>query len=373
MISNQNEEFILEFFDLGDSTQFKQLDLEKIKEIEENSYSINTIIFEIFEILMKQCLEGYNFTEDAIPFKKYLEFYQEVNRVIPRLKKKIVTEDCNSSVFFIGDTHGAIQESFKLVDFFYKILQFDKKIKIVFIGDYVDRNPYDLENLTLITAFHLLYPKNVVLVRGNHEDRLINTHYGFIDNLLRTFREKGEELYEEVIKFFTHLPIAHIAQMHSGEKLARVMAVHGGIPIDPLNFLEPAILEEIEPKLKCEVDKSDDMDVYSVSMLWSDPDEMIQGILTGAHLHGRMRFGFPIFKSFIDANKINLVVRGHQKWNNGYHSFFGGKLYSLFSTQTYDGKIKFEPKMLRLDFGQSPKIISIDFESLEKELKSNTN
>ncbi|MHA1563266.1 MAG: metallophosphoesterase family protein, partial [Promethearchaeota archaeon] len=255
-MSEQNEEHKLEFFDLGDLTQFKQIDLEKINEIEENSNSISPIIFEIFEKLMKQCLKGYNFTDDEISFKEYMEFYQEVNRIIPGLEKKIIIEDCNSSVFYIGDTHGAIQESFKIVDFFYKLFQINKETKIIFVGDYVDRNPYDLENLTLITAFHLLFPKNVVLIRGNHEDRLINTHYGFFDNLLRAFREKGEELYEEVIKFFTHLPLVHIAQMHSGENIARVMAVHGGIPIDPLNFLEPAILEEIEPNLKCEVDKS---------------------------------------------------------------------------------------------------------------------
>jgi len=368
-MSEQNEETLLEFFDLGNSTEFKQIDFEKISEIEENSNSISPIIFEIFEKLMKQCLRGFNFTDDEISFKEYMEFFQEVNRIIPRLKNKIITEDSSSSVFYIGDTHGAIQESFKIVDFFYKLFQVNMEIKVVFVGDYVDRNPYDLENLSLITAFSLLFPKNVILLRGNHEDRLINIHYGFFDNLLRSFREKGEELYEEVIKYFTHLPLVHIAQIHSGEKLARVMAVHGGIPIDPLNFLEPAILEEIEPKLKCEVDKSDDMDPYSVSMLWSDPDDMIQGILTGAHLHGRMRFGFPVFQSFINANKIDLVVRGHQKWTNGYHIFFGGQLYSLFSTQSYDGKIKFEPKMLRVDFGKTPKVISIDFESLESELK----
>ena len=120
--------------------------------------------------------------------------------------------------------------------------------------------------------------------------------------------------------------------------------------------------------LKASRDKSDDMDIYSVSMLWSDPDEMIQGILTGSHLHGRMRFGFPVFKNFINANNIQLVVRGHQKWNEGYHIFFNGQLYSLFSTQTYDGKIKFDPKILRLDYGKPPRIIPINFEPLESEL-----
>lgn len=367
-MTESNKENTIEFFDLGETTKFKQLSKEKIEEIEENSYSINPIIFDIFEKLMIQCLKGYDFSDDEIIFEEYQEFYSEVNRIIPNLKQKIVIEDCYSSVFFIGDTHGAVQESFKLIDFFYKLFQKNDKIKVVFVGDYVDRNPFDLENLTLITAFYLLFPDNVVLIRGNHEDRVINTHYGFIDNLLRTFREKGEDLYEEIIKFFTHLPLVHIAQMHSGENIARVMSVHGGIPIDPLNFLEPVILEEIESKLICEVDKSDDMDIYSVSMLWSDPDEMIQGILTGSHLHGRMRFGFPVFKNFINANNIQLVVRGHQKWNEGYHIFFNGQLYSLFSTQTYDGKIKFDPKILRLDYGKPPKIIPINFEPLESEL-----
>ena len=68
----------------------------------------------------------------------------------------------------------------------------DPGIRIIFVGDYVDRNPYDLETLTLILSFYMLFPKNVILLRGNHETREINEHYGFYDNLLRKFRENAE-------------------------------------------------------------------------------------------------------------------------------------------------------------------------------------
>jgi protein phosphatase len=281
------------------------------------------------------------------------------------LPKKIITEDCYSKVFFIGDTHGAIQESFLLIEYFLQIYHQDSKVKFIFVGDYVNRNPYDLENLTLITAFRLLFPDNVVMLRGNHEDRLINTHYGFIDNLTRSFLEKGVVLYDEIIKFFTHLPIVHISQMYySKGKPARVMTVHGGIPINLDDFLNPLDLQEVEQQLICEVEESKDMDVLTTTMLWADPDETIQGVVTGEHLHGRIKFGSLVFDAFMKKNNLDLLVRGHQKWKEGFKTFFGGRLYSLFSTSTYDGVPKFHPKILELEYGQPPKIIPVEKESL---------
>ncbi|MHA1796750.1 MAG: metallophosphoesterase, partial [Promethearchaeota archaeon] len=228
--------FTKHFFSLN-SPEYRQLPHENISEIILQNNTINPIIREVFEHLVNQCLREFNFLQNPLSYEKYFAFYREVNRIIPKLKKKILIDDIYAPVFFVGDTHGAIHESFLIIEFFYQILQKNPNTKLIFVGDYVDRNPYDLENLTLIVAFYLLCPDNVVLIRGNHEDRIINENYGFFDNLLRAFWEKGEILYEEILKFFTHLPIAHISQIHKDEQIARVLTVHGGIPINAYDFM----------------------------------------------------------------------------------------------------------------------------------------
>lgn len=358
-------------FELPPDSGFEKIDIDIIKKIQTNSGEIKPIIYELFEKILGICQNKFNFMKEKPSFEQYLAFYQEVNRLIPTLKVKIQREDCYSSVFYIGDTHGSIEDTFLLVDFFWKLIQKDPLVKFIFVGDYVDRNPWDLENLTLITAFHLLCPNNVILLRGNHEDRSINEHYGFIDNLLRWYHENGEPLYNEIIKYFTHLPIINIVQMYNKEKqvAARVLATHGGIPIDWQNFLEPLILEKIEDQLHCDRERSEEMGPLCNSILWSDPDEMTQNIVTDGDT-GRLKFGLSVFQRFMQANNLHMLVRGHQKWNEGYRAFFGNTLYSLFSTSKYDDKKKFEPKILQLALGKNVNIIDIKADRLESEFKS---
>src|SRR6056297_2093247 len=49
--------------------------------------------------------------------------------------------------YFVGDTHGAYNDVYLMINYFIQVLQINPKVKIVWIGDYVDRNPHDLQNL----------------------------------------------------------------------------------------------------------------------------------------------------------------------------------------------------------------------------------
>ena len=85
--------------------------------------------------------------------------------------------------YFVGDTHGAFDEVYQLINYFVQIFQVRSDIKVIWLGDTIDRNPYDLQNLAFIVAFWILFPQNVFLIRGNREDASVCSRYGFSEHL----------------------------------------------------------------------------------------------------------------------------------------------------------------------------------------------
>ena len=51
----------------------------------------------------------------------------------------------------------------------------------VFLGNYVDKGFNSLETICLLMALKLKYPDHIVLLRGAHEDPIVNKVYGFAE------------------------------------------------------------------------------------------------------------------------------------------------------------------------------------------------
>lgn len=100
----------------------------------------------------------------------------------------------------------------------------------VFLGNYVDRGAYQLETICLLMALKLKYPKQIFLLRGNHEDKNVNRYLGFGDECTKRLEEditQANSCFAKINEMFEYLPLAAIISDKSTQN--KVLCVHGGI------------------------------------------------------------------------------------------------------------------------------------------------
>lgn len=89
-------------------------------------------------------------------------------------------------VKIFGDIHGQLSDLLNFFRMFGSPFLNGKKNDVenfdyIFLGDFVDRGTHSLETVCLLLALKALCPKQIHMIRGNHEDHQINCTFGFID------------------------------------------------------------------------------------------------------------------------------------------------------------------------------------------------
>ncbi|XP_056889538.1 serine/threonine-protein phosphatase with EF-hands 2 isoform X2 [Takifugu flavidus] len=145
-----------------------------------------------------------------------LETWKQL-RMLPNINR---ISTCHSKEITIcGDLHGQLED---LLLIFYKNGMPSLEKPYVFNGDFVDRGKDSIEILIILFAFLLVYPSDVYLNRGNHEDHIVNLRYGFTKEVLTKYKMHGKRILKLLQKIFSWLPLATVIDQ-------KVLVLHGGI------------------------------------------------------------------------------------------------------------------------------------------------
>ncbi|KAK8865169.1 hypothetical protein M9Y10_010704 [Tritrichomonas musculus] len=317
-----------------------------------------------------ECKEG-----DPIPSFDEETLIELCNQAKSIFEKEQNTLYIEGEFFIVGDIHGNLHDLLRILNYLK-----DKKSKVVFLGDYVDRGNFSLECITLLFTIKLLYPDEFFLIRGNHEFDSICSLYGFKDEILNNyqFNHKNknsnhnnidpnklpfptipitnchmytEKLYDAFIQAFSYLPISAILNKTT-------LCIHGGICPD-FNFVK-----EIQSKIKRPINSFDESKLLK-NLLWSDPSHNTDNMFTENQRGCGYQFNYEALNFFLQKNSLKRLVRGHQYVSKGYQEFFPKKCITVFSASSYHYDMSNYSGILRLD-QKNDRVEYINFFPIQK-------
>ncbi len=158
----------------------------------------------------------------------------------PYAHKLVVSPE--TLALFKGDLHGDIHSLCVFIRFLQEqgyttnenpLKISDPNLRLIFLGDYVDRGVWGTEVIYLLMLLKLTNPTQVFLVRGNHEDPELALHFGFKDEFFHKFADEdpqaAQRCYGKLSKLYEYLPVVLYLGSGSKEKTDFVQCCHGGI------------------------------------------------------------------------------------------------------------------------------------------------
>jgi len=223
-------------------------------------------------------------------------------------------------VAFVGDTHGAID----VTQYVFNEI-FDNVDLLVFLGDYVDRQPQlGVLNLMTILKMFLKYKDKIVVLRGNHESPITNMYYGFYDEVALVFGD--EKVYERFKDFFSYIPYSAVINNY--------FCVHGGLPgKDDNGSLKLGIHSVDEVKTLPYPDVNPDNPI-AFQLLWNDPREGLGefDFLPNIRGEGTYYFGEKVVNEFLSATGYRGIIRAHEAVD-GFRIDINKKVITVFSSR----------------------------------------
>ncbi|XP_030332508.1 serine/threonine-protein phosphatase with EF-hands 1 [Strigops habroptila] len=304
-----------------------------------------------------------------------LQLLYETRRVLKEMPNITrISTSYSKEITVCGDLHGNLDD---LLLIFYKNGLPSEQNPYIFNGDFVDRGKNSMEIIIILFAFLLIYPNNLHLNRGNHEDYIMNLRYGFTKEVSRKYKDHGDQILCLLQDVFSWLPLATIIDN-------KVLILHGGISdttdLDFLNALERSKVKSVmQPPRSVRVRQdhvkesirttrpseqtakqnlarktqrislsgstgpsgsnlSPDPSVKEwkqiLDILWSDPRSQ-RGCTPNKSRGGGCYFGPDVTAKLFKKYNLKMLIRSHEFKPEGYDISHNGKVITIFSASNY--------------------------------------
>uniref|UniRef100_A0A8C0UA87 Serine/threonine-protein phosphatase n=1 Tax=Cyanistes caeruleus TaxID=156563 RepID=A0A8C0UA87_CYACU len=246
--------------------------------------------------------------EQLLHARYVLQLLSETRRVLKEMPNIThLSTSYSKEITVCGDLHGNLDD---LLLIFYKNGLPSEQNRYVFNGDFVDRGKNSMEILIILFAFLLIYPNDLHLNRGNHEDYIMNLRYGFTKEVSKKYKDHWKQILCLLRDVFSWLPLATIID-------SKVLILHGGISdttdLDFLNALERNKILDI---------------------LWSDPRSQ-NGCTPNKCRGGGCYFGPDVTAKLFERYNLKMLIRSHEFKPEGYEISHDGKVITIFSASNY--------------------------------------
>ena len=286
--------------------------------------------------------------------------------LIKDVKEKLVTEDGHfgslniigrlielqptGEAIIIGDLHGDLKSLFKILEDtkISKKLYSNKRVLLIFLGDYGDRGSQSVEIYYIILTLKSLFPKQVIMMRGNHEgppDIMASPH-DLPLQLESRFGKKSKAIYKSLRELHTHLYNCVIVP-------ERYVLMHGGAPDKITSIKDIAHAHKNHPQKP-----------YLEEILWNDPFKKQSGTFPSPRGAGKL-FGQDVTKKLLKLLNAKILIRSHQACPNGYQTTHGGQILTIFSRKGLPYNNKYAA-YLQIDLKQHPKMGRTYLEGIHK-------
>uniref|UniRef100_A0A3B3D4G1 Serine/threonine-protein phosphatase with EF-hands n=1 Tax=Oryzias melastigma TaxID=30732 RepID=A0A3B3D4G1_ORYME len=285
-------------------------------------------------------------------------------RILPNINHVSVCQ--TKEITICGDLHGQLED---LLLIFYKNGLPSSEKPYIFNGDFVDRGKSSLEILLILFGFLLVYPNDLHLNRGNHEDHIVNlrslksgtnlihfvfARYGFTKEILGKYRVHGKKILKLLQKIFSWLPLATVIN-------DKVLVVHGGISnstdLNVLSNLQyvsvlrpPKVVHQTLNGNRNEGDNGpaegrrrvrsltnhSSLKTFPqiVNLLWSDPMPQ-NGCISNEVRGGGCYWGPDVTEEVLGRHNLQLLIRSHECKQDGYEFCHNRRVLTIFSASNY--------------------------------------